>query len=72
MSEQHHVGLDVSVKETAIRIVDPHGKVVHRSTVESHPEVIGRHPIDLGHSYASYAGIYVTEAVRRRGDLGSR
>ena len=52
MSEQHHVGLDVSVKETAICIVDPHGKVVHRATVESHPEVIGRHLIDLGHSYA--------------------
>lgn len=52
MSEQHHVGLDVSVKETAICIVDPHGKVVHRATVESHPDVIGRHLIDLGHSYA--------------------
>ena len=52
MSEQHHVGLDVSVKETAICIVDPHGKVVHRATVESHPEAISRHLIDLGHSYA--------------------
>ena len=52
MSEQHHVGLDVSVKETAICIVDPHGKVVHRATIESHPEAIGRHLIDLGHSYA--------------------
>ena len=49
---QHHVGLDVSVKETAICIVDPHGKVVHRATVESHPEVIGQHLITLGHSYA--------------------
>lgn len=36
MNQQHHVGLDVSVKETAICIVDPHGKVVHRATVESH------------------------------------
>ncbi|ACK84799.1 IS110-like element ISMex9 family transposase [Methylorubrum extorquens] len=52
MDQQHHVGLDVSVKETAICIVDPHGKVVHRATVESHPEVIGQHLIDLGHAYA--------------------
>ena len=52
MDQQHHVGLDVSVKETAICIVDIHGKVVHRATVESHPEVIGRHLIDLGHAYA--------------------
>ena len=52
MSQQHHVGLDVSVKTTAICIVDPHGKVVHRAIVESHPEVIGRHLIGLGYSYA--------------------
>lgn len=52
MSQQQHVGLDVSVKETAICIVDPHGKVVHRATVESHPEVIGKHLIGLGYSYA--------------------
>ena len=26
--------------------------IVHRATVESHPEAIGRHLIDLGHSYA--------------------
>lgn len=51
MDQQHHVGLDVSVKETAICIVDPHGKVVHRATVESHPAVISRHLSDLGHSY---------------------
>lgn len=52
MNHQHHVGLDVSVKETAICIVDPHGKVVHHTTVESHPEVICKHLIGLGHSYA--------------------
>ncbi len=52
MSQQHHVGLDVPVKETAICIVDPHGEVVHRASVESHSEVIGKHLIGLGYSYA--------------------
>lgn len=45
MREQHHVGLDVSVKETAICIVDPCGKVVHRATVESDPPSVTRTPL---------------------------
>ena len=52
MSQQHYVGLDVSVKDTAICIVDFYGKVVHRVSVESHPGVIGKHLIGLDHSYA--------------------
>ncbi|AMB44487.1 transposase [Methylobacterium sp. AMS5] len=70
MDQQHHVGLAVSVKETAICIVDPHGKVVHRATVESHPEVIGRHLIDLGHAYARGrpgGGTALAVALRRPG-----
>jgi transposase len=52
MSQQYHVGLDVSVKETSICIVDSHGAVVHCTTVESHPETISTHLIGLGHNYA--------------------
>jgi transposase len=37
---QHFVGLDVSVKETAICVVDEQGRVVARATVESEPAAI--------------------------------
>jgi transposase len=37
---QHFVGLDVSVKETAICVVDERGSVVARATVESEPDAI--------------------------------
>src|SRR5947209_20431337 len=47
MSQQHFVGLDVSVKET-ICVVDPEGRVVHRAAVESHPAVISQHLLGLG------------------------
>ncbi len=40
MSQQHFVGLDVSVKETAICILDPQGRVAHRACLESDPKVI--------------------------------
>ena len=43
---QHYVGLDVSVKETALCIVDPHGRVVHRASVESDPRLIGQYLLD--------------------------
>jgi hypothetical protein len=45
---QHHVGLDVSVKQTALCVVDPQGRVVHRASLESNPGVISEHPLDLG------------------------
>ena len=48
MSQQHFVGLDVSVKETAICILDPQGRVVHRACVESDPKVIREHLLGLG------------------------
>jgi transposase len=47
MSQQHFVGLDVSVKETAICIIDLQGRTVHRACVESDPKVIREHLFDL-------------------------
>jgi transposase len=43
---QHFVGLDVSVKETAICVLD-----AHRSAVESDPAAISLHLVSLGHTY---------------------
>ena len=51
MSQQHHVGLDVSVKETAICIVDQQGRVVHRATIESDPTLISEHLLGLGYAF---------------------
>src|SRR5688572_30420404 len=51
ISEQHYVGLDVSVKETAICIVDPQGRVVHRAAVESDPRLISEHLLGLGRAF---------------------
>ena len=48
MSQQHFVGLNVSVKETAICILDPQGRVVHRACVENDPKVIREHLLGLG------------------------
>ena len=47
MSQQHFVGLDVSVKETAICVVDLQGRVVDRAAVESHPAVISQYLLGL-------------------------
>lgn len=48
MSQQHFVGLDVSVKETALCVVDPQGRVIHRACVESDPGVISEHLLAVG------------------------
>lgn len=48
MSQQHFVGLDVSVKETAICILDPQVRLVHCACAESDPEVIREHRPGLG------------------------
>ena len=45
---QHFVGLDISVKETAICAVDGRGNVASRATVESKPGVISAWPQGLG------------------------
>jgi transposase len=47
MSQQHFVGLDVSVKQTALCVVDMHGRIIHRATVESDPAVIREHLLNL-------------------------
>ncbi len=48
MSEQRFVGLDVSVKKTAICVVDPQGRVVHGACIESSPKVIREYLLGLG------------------------
>ena len=45
---QHFVGLDVSVKETAICVVDEQGRVVARATVQSEPAAIAAWLLGLG------------------------
>jgi hypothetical protein len=45
---QHFVGLDVSVKETALCVLDEVGQVKHRATLESDPTVIAGYLLDLG------------------------
>jgi transposase len=52
MSQQHFVGLDVSVKETAICVVDLQGRVVDRAAVESHPAVISQYLLGLGLTFS--------------------
>ena len=37
---KHYVGLDVSVKETAICIVDETGKIVREAKVTTEPEAV--------------------------------
>jgi transposase len=37
---EHYVGLDVSLKETAICVVDRSGRIVSEKTVASDPEAI--------------------------------
>ena len=45
---QHFVGLDVSVKKTAICVVDEQGRVVARAAVESEPAAIVSWLLGLG------------------------
>jgi transposase len=44
----HFVGLDVSVKDTAIRVVDERGRVAARATVENGPAAIVAWLLGLG------------------------
>src|SRR5918997_5621856 len=45
---QHFVGLDVSVKETAVCVVDEQGRAVARATIESEPVAIAARLLGLG------------------------
>ena len=49
---QHFVGLDVSVKETALCVLDEVGQVKHRATLESDPTVIAGYLLDLGGAFS--------------------
>lgn len=51
MSQPYHVGLDISVKETAICVVDTQGHIVHRAVVDSDPSVLAEHLLHLGFAY---------------------
>src|ERR1051325_5984622 len=51
MPQPHHVGLDISVKETAISVVDELGHVAHRAVVPSDPAVLVEHLVRLGFAY---------------------
>ena len=41
---RHYAGLDVSVKETSVCIIDESGKVCRETKVPSHPEDLARQP----------------------------
>ncbi|MEO1564486.1 MAG: hypothetical protein AAFR98_13730 [Pseudomonadota bacterium] len=43
-----YAGLDVSLKEISICVVDGEGGVVHRSTVVTDPEAIAQHFAEKG------------------------
>jgi transposase len=51
MPQPHHVGLDISVKETTISVVDELGHVAHRAVVASDPAVLVEHLVRLGFAY---------------------
>lgn len=40
---KHYIGLDVSMQETAICILDDNGKVVHEKMIPTDPETIAKH-----------------------------
>jgi transposase len=48
---QYFAGLDVSVKETALCVLDDHGRITHRAILESDPSVISKHLLSLGHTF---------------------
>jgi len=52
MPQPHHVGLDISVKETTISVVDELGHVAHRAVVASDPAVLVEHLVRLGFTYS--------------------
>jgi hypothetical protein len=49
---KHYVGLDVSVKETGICIVDETGKIVREAKVTTEPEAVVALLNDAGLGYA--------------------
>ena len=60
----HYAGLDVSLKETAICIVDENGKVARRGSVATEPEAIARF-----FAAAAESGLPVARLVHESGQL---
>ena len=60
----HYAGLDVSLKETAICIVDENGKVARRGSVATEPEAIARFL-----AAAAESGLPVARMVHESGQL---
>ena len=60
----HYAGLDVSLKETAICIVDENGKVARRESVATEPEAIARF-----FAAAAESGLPVARMVHASGQL---
>ena len=61
---KHYAGLDVSLKETAICIVDENGKVARRGSVATEPEAIARF-----FAAAAEKGLAVVRMVHESGQL---
>jgi len=75
---RHYAGLDVSVKETSICIVDETGKICRELKVTSHPEDLARALMDpvwqlarvgLGSGTVVAMAVRWTLACRPAGDL---
>ncbi len=45
---EHYAGIDVSLKESSVCVVDSSGKIVRETKVASEPEALLRHFADLG------------------------
>lgn len=44
----HYAGLDISLEETSVCIVDSNGKIIRESKVATNPEINGTLPFDFG------------------------
>ncbi|WP_434622448.1 hypothetical protein [Tabrizicola sp. M-4] len=45
---KHYAGLDLSVKETAIRIIDEDGRIRSEAKIGSHPEGLSKYLMETG------------------------
>ena len=52
MPQPYYVGLDISVKETTISVVDELGHVAHRAVVATDPAALVEHLVRLGFTYS--------------------
>jgi transposase len=70
---KHYVGLDVSMKDTFVCIVDERGKVVYQGHVKTDPETISEHvkkfliPIELAGVESGSISHWLVDELRKRG-----